>query len=269
MTALAILLLVALVIVIGLNYNRWRRRWILRKPFPAAWLAIIHDRLPFYHRLDALEQQHLRDNVQVFLAQKRFYGCRGQVITDEIRVTIAAVACLLILNRTTGVFPGLKHILVYPDAFVTGHEVVNEDGTISIDDEEMLGESWHDGKVVLSWGDVDDDADNFGDGHNVVLHEFSHQLDSESGFTNGAPLMGAGRLGAWANVLAREYEGLQEAMQRHHQSVMDWYGAESPAEFFAVATETFFEKPREMEERHPELYSVLKHYYMVDPTRWH
>ena len=161
MTGYLILLLVAAVITAGIYYPPWRRRWIITKPFPAEWLAIIQDKLPFFDKLSAAEQQQMQDNVRLFLAGKRFYGCGGLVITDEIRVTIAAEACLLLLNRHTDVYPRLEHILVYPYAFVIRDHFDNDDGTVSHDEEVMLGESWHYGKVILSWDDVENGIRNF------------------------------------------------------------------------------------------------------------
>ena len=205
----------------------------------------------------------------MFLAKKNFYGCGGLEINDEIRLTIAAEACLLLLNRKTDVYPGLRHILVYPHAFKTEHQQHNPDGTVSELEGGMLGESWgNSGKVILSWDDVEKGAENFQDGHNVVLHEFSHQLDSESGVTNGAPPLRKKSYQAWAEVFSEEFQNLIKASNNNYKSVMDYYGATNPAEFFAVATETFFEKPNQMSNKHPELYDELKTYYCVDPRLW-
>ena len=270
-TELSIILLIVLVVVVGYSYPGWRDRRIVARPFPDAWQQHLVRAVPYMNRLAPGEQQQLRDNIQRFLAHKTFHGCGGQVITDEIRITIAAQACLLLLNRRTAVYPRLKHILVYPDAFVSnlGHEE-NDDGIVDIEDHGhgLLGESWHYGKVILSWDDVRHGAANIHDGHNVVLHEFSHQLDSESGSANGAPVMHGGNYTAWAQILSEEFEELNEDFHHHHESVMDYYGATNPAEFFAVATETFFEKPHQLRKRHAELFEVLREYYAVDPTAW-
>lgn len=268
MAAIVILVLVCLVVGVGIFFSSWRRQWILSKPFPDRWQAIVEEKLPFFQRMTAEEQQQMHDNIRLFLADKKFYGCGGLVMTDEIRVTIAAEACLLLLNRRTRVYPRLKYILVYPDVFVSNLEHHNEDGTIGEGGHGLLGESWHDGKVILSWDDVEHGIRNFHDGHNVVLHEFSHQLDSESGSANGAPLLHNNSYATWASVLSQEFERLNADFAHHHKNTMDYYGATNPAEFFAVATETFFEKPRQMHEDHPALFDLLKTYYGVDPTGW-
>ncbi len=185
------------------------------------------------------EQQQLKKNILLFLADKSFHGCNGLIINDEMRITIAAEACLLLLNRKTSIYSRLKHILVYPTTFKTKHNNQNPDGTISQGERTLLGESWHNGKIILSWDDVTFGAQNIHNGHNVTLHEFAHQLDSESGSSNGAPLLGKHAWKSWAEVLTNEFKELNQAQERHHKSVMDFYGATNPAEFFAVATETF------------------------------
>jgi Mlc titration factor MtfA (ptsG expression regulator) len=271
-TAVTTLILIVIVVVVGLFYPGWRRKQILNKPFPSAWLDIITKRLPFFKKLKADEQKQLLGLIQLFLASKTFYGCNGLEINDDIRVTIAAEACLLLLNRKTPVYPRLKYILVYPSAFLTDNKHYNQDGTIGQNIRTLLGESWHHGKIILSWDDVTYGAGNIHDGHNVSLHEFAHQLDSESGSANGAPLLGK-ELGknayqSWARILTEEYEELHHAIEHHHKTVMDSYGATNPAEFFAVATETFFEKPQQMKKHHPELFEELRKFYQVNPADW-
>jgi len=266
--AIITLLLIALVVAIAVFYPPWRRRAILRRPFPPAWLATLKRRLPFYDKLSDHEQHQLKQLIQIFLANKKFYGCNGLQINDEIRVTIAAEACLLLLNRKSAIYPRLQHILVYPDAFRATHSRHNPDGTVSEAQQGLLGESWHHGKIILSWDDVRFGAANIHDGHNVTLHEFSHQLDAEDGISNGTPLLPKNAYQSWAKVLSHEYQALQDDMQKHHKSVMDYYGATNPAEFFAVATETFFEKPVQLQKKHPELFAELQKVYRVNPTSW-
>jgi hypothetical protein len=268
MTEILILALIVAVVAIALWYPGWRDRRITGRPFPGAWKSLLQKALPFLHRMRAEETKQLEENIQRFLAKKQFHGCGGLAITDEIRITIAAQACLLLLNRKTAVYPRLQHILVYPDAFVSNHADFNEDGTIDADRNGLLGESWHYGKVILSWDDVQRGIANIHDGHNVVLHEFSHQLDSESGSANGAPLLHSNSYTAWAQILSEEFEELNDDFEQQQESVMDYYGATNPAEFFAVATETFFEKPRQLRDKHPQLFGALKAYYAVDPTAW-
>ncbi len=268
MTAATILLSVLSLILFSAIYPRWRDYRILQRPFPADWQEIVESRLPFYSRLKPSEQDDLLNMIKLFVAKKNFYGCAGLELNDNIRITIAAEACLLLLNRKNDVYPELHHILVYPHAFKAGHKQRNADGTINETEVGLLGESWRNGKVVLSWDDVESGVENFLDGHNVVLHEFSHQLDSESGSTNGAPPLRINSYPVWAKVLSEEFQRLNDASNNHDKSVMDYYGATNPAEFFAVATETFFEKPGQMYKKHPALFKELKTYYCVDPREW-
>lgn len=268
---LVYVVLLAIVVVSGLwlfVWPGWRRKRLLAKPFPAEWLAIIKRRIPFYEKLQPAEQRQLLDLVRLFIADKQYFGCDGLQITDEIRITIAAEACLLLLNRDTGIYPGLRYILVYPYAFRVTREGRNADGTVSSGSHGLLGESWDNGKVILSWDDVEQGLANRHDGHNVVLHEFSHQLDSENGSTNGLPPLRGSSIQTWARVFSAEFAALNEAVDNAQATVMDHYGATNAAEFFAVATETFFEKPVQLERLHPQLYQELSKYYRVDPRQW-
>jgi Mlc titration factor MtfA (ptsG expression regulator) len=268
MTAISMLLIIVAIATISLMYPGWRDKRILKRTFPSNWQAIVHRRLPFLEKLSESEQKQLQDMIKLFVAKKNYYGCGGLEINDDIRVTIAAEACLLLLNRQTGVYPTLKHILVYPSAFKVERQQHNSDGTVSQMKSGLLGESWDNSKVILSWDDVEHGIQNFNDGHNVVLHEFSHQLDSESGSANGAPLLRKNSYQLWAKVLSKEFEALVKASEGHDKAVMDYYGATNPAEFFAVATEVFFEKPQQMSHKHPGLYNEFKVYYCVDPLLW-
>jgi Mlc titration factor MtfA (ptsG expression regulator) len=163
----------------------------------------------------------------------------------------------------------LYSILVYPTAFRAEREQRQDDGTVAMAGHNLLGESWSNGKVILSWDDVASGVEDFTDGHNVVLHEFAHQLDSESGSTNGAPPLRHNSYKSWATVLSGNFEDLKWRSMRHQKTVMDEYGTTNPAEFFAVATETFFEKPQQLYEKRPELYEELSKYYQLDPRKWH
>src|SRR5690606_17345074 len=203
-----LLSLCVVAVVLVLLYPGWRHKRILARPFPLEWLVHVRAVLPFLSRLTQAEQQQLRDLIRLFLSEKNFYGCDGVVIDAEIRVTIAAQACLLLLNRKTSVFPRLKHILVYPSAFIKDGEVFNPDGTVSDESRELLGESWHYGKVILSWDDIAHDRANIDDGENVVLHEFAHQLDSEFGYEDGVPQLRRNTLEQWGRVMSAEYAAL-------------------------------------------------------------
>ena len=257
----------------GLGY--WRQRRAECRPFPQSWLPILEQRLPPYQYLPPELQEQLQQLVKMFIYHKRFIGCAGLEITDEIRVTIAAGACLLLLNRRTNEYSDLRWIYVYPRAFIAHRQMQDDAGVVSEGRVDLLGESWSDGKVVLSWDDVERGVSDFSDGHNVVLHEFAHQLDQENGSTNGAPILRSAHNAAykttyktWATVFAHEFAQLQREAQEGEQGLLDHYGATDPAEFFAVATETFFEKPVDMQKQHTALYNELKNYYQLDPAQW-
>jgi len=260
--------LVAAMLLVWL-WPRWRQRQLLAEPVAADLLALIHRRLPLFARMQPDEQRQLLDLVRLFLADKQFHGCGGLEITDEIRVVIATQACLLLLNRKTELFPRLRHILVYPGAFTHEQEEHNEDGTVSVVHKELLGESWHYGKVILSWDDIEYGLANFADGDNVVLHEFAHQLDAESGTEDGVPVLRHNDPAVWSEVMQREYAALGRAADNGRETVLDPYGASDPVEFFAVATETFFEVPGLLAERHPQLFAELAQFYRADPRLWH
>jgi Mlc titration factor MtfA (ptsG expression regulator) len=176
---------------------------------------------------------------------------------------------MLVLNRGSEVYPGLKYIIVYPAAFVARHEAPDELGLVRAGDRDLLGESWSNGKVILAWDSVLSGASNFTDGHNVTLHEFAHQLDGETGNTNGAPLLaGASSYRSWSRAFTAEFDELQQDARVGRQTLLDHYGASNPAEFFAVATETFFERPDSMAQHHGELFGLLQDYYRIDPRSW-
>jgi Mlc titration factor MtfA (ptsG expression regulator) len=250
-----------------LGLRRRRRERLRRRELPAAWVEVIERNVPYYRTLNPQDRRELHGHIQVFLAEKHFEGCGGLEITDEIRVTIAAQACILLLHRDTDYYARLRTILVYPDTYVAdvGRRVP---GGIRIEGREVrLGESWVAGAIVLSWDAVVRGAADVHDGHNVVFHEFAHQLDAESGGANGAPpLPRRSQYIAWVRVMKAEYEHLLADIARHRDTVLDGYGGTNPAEFFAVATECFFEKSLELRERHPALYEQLRLFYRQDPA---
>ena len=252
---------------------RRRRRTTLRAtPLPDSWWSIIDRRVPLIRAMSEADRRELAGHIQILLAEKTFEGCAGLVITDEIRVTIAAQAAVLLLHRESGYFPTLRTILVYPRAYVSTLPRRNPDGSITEEPQTRLGESWHQGlpggSIVLSWDNVLKGAADSADGHNVVLHEFAHQLDSESGGMEGAPaLPSAAMYRDWARVLGREYSDLIEQLHQGHHTLLDPYASTNPAEFFAVATEFFFERPAAMRAQHPELYEQLAKFYSQDPAK--
>jgi hypothetical protein len=216
--------------------------------------------------LDADEQHRLRDLVQVFIAEKHWEGCGGLELTDEIRVTIASQACLLLLHRDTDYFPELDVILVYPHAYVAKTSAYFAGG-LSVDHRQArLGQSAA-GVVVLAWDAVRRGARDVDEGHNVTLHEFAHQLDQEDGAADGAPVLESRAMyTAWAHVLGDEFAHLVDDVDKQRRTDIDAYGATNPAEFFAVVTEMFFERPELLRRRHPPLYEQLARFYRQDPA---
>lgn len=248
--------------------RRRRRGALRRQPFPDAWVSILDGRVAPYSRLPADLRRELHGLINVFLNEKTFLGRGGLEVTEIMRVTIAAQACLLLLNRKTDIYPQFTTIMVYPDSYVASES--SNDGMLrSTRRSVRSGESWFRGPIILSWRDTVADMKRPADGRNVVLHEFAHKLDEEDGRMDGLPLLDdAQQYRTWATVLSREFAALRDALERRHKTVMDDYGATSAAEFFAVATETFFEKPQAMQRKHPELYAELQRFYRLDPTRW-
>ncbi len=261
--------IVAVLIALALAVPRYRLARAEAAPFPEEWVAILERNIGVYRDLPMPLRLQLRRKIKRFLHQKHFSGAAGLQVSDEMRVTIAAQACMLQLNRGGALYPRLRYIVVYPTAFVVSREETDENGLRHEARRGLLGESWSNGKVIVAWDDVLRGARNFVDGRNVVLHEFTHQLDSESGSTDGAPLLaGESSYRSWAATLSKAYRVLQGKALTGGRSLMDHYGATNPAEFFAVATETFFERPEQMARHHAELFEVLAAYYRIDPRDW-
>ena len=249
------------------NFKARRRQRLRSQLFPHLWLEIIRGNVPYYDRLTGSEQEELRGDIQVFLAEKNFEGCGGLEMTDEIKVTVAAYACILLLHRQHDFYPRLQTILVYPDAY-PARVIRPGPGNMVIEGHEMrAGESWNTGAVVISWNHAFHRPGDPQGGRNVVLHEFAHQLDQEDGSVDGAPLLPKTSMyRAWARILGREYQSLVEAADANRPTLLDKYGATNPAEFFAVVTEYFFEQPTQLKAQHPELYDELRLYYQQDPA---
>jgi Mlc titration factor MtfA (ptsG expression regulator) len=253
------------------GFLKQRRRERLRaQPAPPEWRLILARNLPIFRRLPPEDQSELLGHVQVFLAEKNFEGCGGLELTDQIRVLIAAQACLLLLHRKTDYYPQLTSILVYPSGYTVpgaryvGGDIWEEGG------EDLLGHTErHLQSLVLAWDAAKQGAANPSDGQNLVLHEFAHQLDFEDYGADGAPALATrSEYLAWARVMKGEFEALRAAVEAGVPTVLDTYGSTNPAEFFAVVTEAFFERPRELRERHPELYAELGRFFRQDPARY-
>ncbi|MFZ6861058.1 zinc-dependent peptidase [Undibacterium sp. Ji67W] len=263
------LLFILVLLLLAFEVPRARLRYALSQAFPLPYSKILRKNLPEYSKMPTNLQMQLKRRIRQFLFQKTFVGCGGLTITDEIKVTIAGRACMLLLNRHSDVYPRLTHILVYPSAFVVPRTQMLNGGVVTHTNQGLSGESWSDGRVILAWDQIIHHPVNVGHGQDVVMHEFAHQLDSESGSTNGAPLLpDAEAYRRWSQVMEAEYAKLLHATEHHHATVIDPYGATNPSEFFAVTTEAFFKKSTELAIHHPALYEQLRIYYQVEPRDW-
>ena len=238
------------------------------QPLPAEYLHILQAEFPLYSRLPDELQQKLAGHIQVFLAEKDIIGRGDFEVTDTVRVLIAAQACLLILNRPGNYYPGFRSILVYPETYVANS--THRDGMLQVTaTSTRAGESWQRGPVILAWDHVLQGARDSRDGHNVVMHEFAHKLDEENAAMDGLPMLPTPeQYKQWSEVLNAEFILQQQKLANGADDVIDSYGATSPAEFFAVVTETFFEKPHQLAHRHPKLYEQFKQCYLLDPKAW-
>ena len=249
-------------------FLRKRKRQNLRtEPLAPALKSLAWKNVPVLKRLPPENQKELEGLINIFLAEKKFTGFEGLQITDEIRVTVAAQACLLLLNRKSSLYRSLTNIFVYPGAFRSRQE--RHEGSLVHEDHPVRsGESWANGPVVLAWDHAFQGGLLPHDGHNVVLHEFAHQLDQENEHTDGFPVLGGPEgYKVWAQVMEKEYQSLRSAAEKGHRTLLDHYGATNPAEFFAVATEVFFEQPKSLREDHPDLYDQLKNFYNLDMAK--
>jgi len=249
------------------GFRKRRRKKLRLKEIDPVWKKIIEKRVPFYRLLPTGLKNELHSLIQIFMDEKTFEGCGGLALTDEIKITIAAQACILLLGRETDIYPTLRTILVYPHAYFVPVKQRMPDGTILEGVQHRLGESWTRGQVVLAWDEIEQDTNDIHDGHNLVYHEFAHQLDNESGAVDGVPeLTRRSSYIVWARVLSKEYNKLINDIIHHKHPLLDQYGATNPAEFFAVVTEYFFEKPLQLKHLHPELYQQFKNFYKLDPS---
>jgi Mlc titration factor MtfA (ptsG expression regulator) len=255
--------------LVGPTVSRlWRRQRIGRRPFPAAWRDIVRRLVPLARELPAAQQLRLKRHIQVLLAEVPFIGCAGLEVSDEMRVTIAAQAAFLLLGRG-GSFGNLREVLVYPGHFVVPRSEAAAGGVVHEGRDVLAGQSWQRGQVIVAWDAVRAGAADPHDGANVVMHEFAHQLDQATGAANGAPYVGRGALQqAWARVMNQEFDALVARLARAEPGLIEPYAATSPAEFFAVTSELFFEKPDTLAAERPALYEQLKRCYRLDPLSW-
>jgi len=230
----------------------------------------MHENMPHYCMLNDSERAELHAIMQVFLEEKLWEGCGGLDLTDEIRVTIAAQACLLQLGLPHDYYRNVESILVYPSTVVPPEhqpgvfELVGSPVEASLP---ILGQAFTLGPVILVWDAVLHGARHPEQGHNVVYHEFAHKLDMLDGTADGTPpLAGGEQFKEWVAVCSREFLRLRSLAEKGHTTFLDSYGATNEAEFFAVATEEFFDRPLAIQEHAPDLYHVLRAYYRQDPA---
>jgi MtfA peptidase len=248
-------------------WKKRKRERLLEEPFPALWERTLKKNFGLYSSLDDAEKAKLRDDLRVFIAEKYWEGCGGLRMREEVQVTVAAQACYLVLGLTVDEYERLSTVIVYPTAFVTPREEEDDLGIVYEEDEDMEGEAWPAGAVVLSWSDALTGGKHGGDGRNLIFHEFAHQLDMRDGSIDGTPVLRSpGQYSRWVEVMTREFEALQDAADRGRRTLLDQYGSEDESEFFAVATESFFEQPLALKKHHPDLYQVLMGYYAQDPA---
>lgn len=266
--------LILALIAVGLGnfgYRVWLRRVnrdaLLRRPLNSTERALVNKAVPLLTKLPADLRPALEGKINRFLHQVEFVGCDGLEVTEEMRLSIAAQACLLIVNIDQW-YETLRTVLIYPGAFKSLQK--RHDGYVVTETEEIRsGESWHRGPVVLSWTHSEQGALNDEDGHNVVLHEFAHQIDQLSGATDGAPVMNKGQsFTDWSRVFLAAYETHLRNLEQGRRTVLDAYGAKAHEEFFAVSVEVFFEKPLRLREEEPDVYAQLVEMFRLDPANW-
>lgn len=250
--------------------RRERHRAILRRrPLPPDWATLLREQVPLYARLPPVLRTQLDGHIQVLLDEKDFHATAGFIVTDAMRLIICAQAALLLLNRPVEYFPDLHSIVLYPARFVVDRETWDAAGVHHSERQILSGESWEQGQLVLSWDDSLNGGLHGDDGYNVVLHEFAHQLDLESGVVNGMPkLASTAQRRAWSEAFATAYAEHCAQVDAGVDTWLDPYAATSPAEFFAVITEAFFELPRALQAHYPAVYARLNDYYRVDPLHW-
>lgn len=231
---------------------------------------LLQDCVPYYHLLSLEHRERLAAMVHAFIREKQFIAHPGVEIDDEVRITIAGMACLLLVGLPRlGVYPGLHEVIVRPQRFGEELEAIGPDGRKYTVRDMRIGEAWHRGPIVLAWDNVRHAVAAPCDGYNVVFHEFAHAIDGMDGKTNGSPPMESDEQAAeWSRVFSAAYDAFMEANRQGETTFLDPYGASSPAEFFAVVTEHFFEQPRQMLRRHRLLYEQLKRFYRQDPAHW-
>ena len=247
--------------------KRWRHARAARQyAVPdGLWLQMLHGH-PFLLRLSLADRLRLRAMVSQFLACKEFTGVNGLTVTDEMAVTIAAQACLPVLNLGLSCYDGFVGIVVQPDEVLAHRIEMDEDGVVHEYDESLTGEAMAGGPVMLAWADVANAADGAAEGYNVIIHEFAHVLDMQDGEADGVPVLPSHLPRAqWIRVLHEAWQTFCDRLDAGLPVTLDDYGATGPEEFFAVSTEAFFVAPELLHQSHPSLYQQFVEYYQQQP----
>jgi Mlc titration factor MtfA (ptsG expression regulator) len=253
------------------GFKKRRRRKLMEHPFPDQWQSILHQNVPYVQQLPRELQTKLQGLIQIFLNEKKFEGCAGLEITDEIRLTIAGQASILMLGieDLSSFYEELRSVLVYPETYVARVKEQHNSFFVEEGFEQRHGEAWSVGNIVLAWDETQKGASDIHDGENLVFHEFAHQLDYEYGATDQIQEEHSNsHFLSWARVLGNEYQKFLQTLERNQQTIIDSYGGTNLAEFFAVSTECFFEKPQELKSSYPDLYEQLKQFYRQDPASY-
>lgn len=248
-------------------FKNRRRKKILGDPFPPSWIELIHQNVWQYRSLDDSQKQRVHDCTQVMVAEKNWEGIDGFKVTDEVRLTISATASLLTIGLDqTFYFDRVESILLHPGAIrnqkMHRGRVVDESEDIF-----LSGQAWQGGPLVFSWPSALQGSQQPGDGSNVVIHEFVHHIDGLDGEMGGSPIISDRELlSRWSSVFQRRYNELRDDLKDGRSVLIDEYAATNPAEFFAVAAESFFDSPRRLNRDLPDVYEVLKDYFAIDPV---
>jgi Mlc titration factor MtfA (ptsG expression regulator) len=251
--------------------TRRRRKRLQSEPFPRAWETILRQNVVHERQLDEAQRTRLRKLIQVFVPEKNWEGCGGLELTDEIKITIAAQACLLVVGIPEAIyFDNVLSILVYPHGYVAPDVPIGRAGIVFESGQPRLGEAWYRGPVVVSWSAALAGGRMESPGNNLVLHEFAHQLDMmHGGLIDGTPTLHNRRqLKRWAQVMEPAFRELIAVCEHGHRGFIDCYGATNESEFFAVLTEAFFERPLHLRHLKPDVYELLREYYHLDPASW-
>ena len=248
--------------------KKQRRKRLLATPFPQDWREGILQDVAFCRGLEPRERSKLEDDLRILVAEVSWEACGGLALTQPMKAVIAAQACLLVLNRSIDDFAHVRAVLVYPEAYWAPSRALDASGLVTEGEQARSGEAWSRGTVVLSWADAEDGGRFGTDGRNLVLHEFAHQLDMADHVVDGTPILDRREdYSQWRFIMTAEFQRLRSLVESGGETVLDPYGATNEAEFFAVATELFFELPAYLRQRRPALYDLLAGYYRQDPAQ--